>query len=76
MELANFQPVNTFINAAALDGNQTIRVTKDPAITEVDEPTFARLVGSDFKNGHWFFATAGAVLWNFWSSLLNPKVRP
>lgn len=51
MELANFQPVNTFINAATLDGNQTIRVTKDPAITEVDEPTFARLVGSDFKNG-------------------------
>lgn len=51
MELANFQPVNTFINAVTLDGNQTIRVTKDPAITEVDEPTFARLVGSDFKNG-------------------------
>ena len=51
MELANFQPVNTFINAAMLDGNRTIRVTKDPAITEVDEPTFARLIGADFKNG-------------------------
>jgi len=51
MELTNFQPVNTFINAAALDGTQAIRVTKDPAITEVDEPTFARLVDSDFKDG-------------------------
>lgn len=51
MELASFRPVNTFINAAALDGNQTIRVTKDPAITQVDEPTFAKLVDSDFKNG-------------------------
>ena len=51
MELASFRPVNTFISAAALDGNQTIRVTKDPAITQVDEPTFAKLVDSDFKNG-------------------------
>ncbi len=51
MELANFQPINTFINVAALDGNQTLRVIKNPAIAEVDEPTFARLVGSDFRNG-------------------------
>lgn len=51
MELARFRPVNTFINAVTLDGKQTIQVTKDPAITEVDEPTFARLVHSDFRNG-------------------------
>ena len=51
MELASFYPVNTFINAATLDGKLGIRVIKDPAITEVDEPTFARLVSSDFKNG-------------------------
>lgn len=51
MELARFRPVNTFINAVTLDGKKTIQVTKDPAITEVDEPTFARLVDSDFRNG-------------------------
>ena len=51
MELSNFRPVNTFINAVTVDKKQAIRVTKDPAITEVDEPTFAKLIGSDFKNG-------------------------
>ena len=51
MELTSFRPINTFINAASLDGRQAIRVTKAPAITEVDEPTFAKLIDSDFKNG-------------------------
>lgn len=51
MELTSFRPINTFINAASLDGRQAIRVIKDPAITEVDEPTFAKLIDSDFKNG-------------------------
>lgn len=51
MELSSFRPINTFINAASLDGRQAICVIKDPAITEVDEPTFAKLIDSDFKNG-------------------------
>jgi len=51
MEFASFRPINTFIKTATLDGNQTLRVAKDPAVTEVDEPTFAKLVDSDFKNG-------------------------
>jgi hypothetical protein len=51
MELARFRPINTFINAASVDGKQALRVTKDPVITEVDKPIFAKLIGSDFKNG-------------------------
>lgn len=51
MELASFRPVNTFISAATVDGGRAIRVIKDPAITAVDEPTFAKRVGSSFKNG-------------------------
>ena len=51
MEVANFHPVNTFINTYKVEGKETIRVTKDPKVTAVDEATFARLVGSDFKNG-------------------------
>ena len=51
MEVANFHPANTFINTSQVEGKETIRVTKDPKVTAVDEATFARLVGSDFKNG-------------------------
>ncbi len=51
MEVASFHPVNTFIATDKLDGKETIRVTKDPKVTAVDEATFARLVGSEFKNG-------------------------
>jgi len=51
MEIANFRPVNTFINAVEIEGNETIRVTKNPKITEFDEATFAKLIDSEFKNG-------------------------
>ena len=51
MEIANFRPVNTFINTDQIEGKETIRVTKDPKVIAVDEATFARLVESDFRNG-------------------------
>ncbi|MBI3957943.1 MAG: hypothetical protein HY328_03960 [Chloroflexi bacterium] len=51
MEIANFRPVNTFINTDEIEGKDTIRVTKDPKVTVVDEATFAKLTNSDFKNG-------------------------
>ncbi len=51
MEVANFHPVNTFINTYKVEGKETIRVTKDPKVKAVDEATFARLGGSDFRNG-------------------------
>ncbi|MBI5564665.1 MAG: hypothetical protein HY870_07215 [Chloroflexi bacterium] len=51
LEVASFQPVNTFINTDVIEGRETIRVTKDPRVTAFDEATFARLVASDFKNG-------------------------
>ena len=51
MEIANFSPVNTFMNIDKIEGKETIRVTKDPKVTDVDEATFARLIDSDFKNG-------------------------
>jgi hypothetical protein len=51
MEIANFHPVNTFMNTVKIEGKDTIRVTKDPKVTEVDEATFARIIDSDFKNG-------------------------
>ena len=51
MEIANFRPVNTLINTDEIEGKDTIRVTKDPKVTAVDEATFAKLINSDFKNG-------------------------
>lgn len=51
MDINNFRPVNTFINPGKIDGKDTIRVTKDPKVTDVDEATFARLMDYDFKNG-------------------------
>ena len=32
-------------------GKEVVKVIKDSAVTEVDEPTFAKLKGLDFKNG-------------------------
>ena len=46
-----FVPVNSFIETINLDGSEVLRVTKDPKIVEVDEPTFARLENLAFKNG-------------------------
>lgn len=51
MEIANFRPVNTFINIDKIEGKETILVTKDPKVKAVDEATFARLVETDFRNG-------------------------
>lgn len=51
MEIAHFRPVSTFMNTGKIEGKDTIRVTKDPKVTDVDEATFARLIDSDFKNG-------------------------
>lgn len=51
LEIANFNPVNIFINTGKIEGKDTIRVTKDPKVTAVDEATFAKLIDSDFKDG-------------------------
>ena len=50
-ENATLNPVNTFVKIDTVDEKEVVRVTKDPKVQDVDEPTFARLVGSDFKNG-------------------------
>lgn len=50
-DIVNLLPVNTFVTTTRIEGKETIRVTKDPKIVAVDEPTFARLTDSDFKNG-------------------------
>ena len=50
LETNRFTPVKSFISNTEVDGTQVLRVVKDPAITEVDEPTFARLNDVEFHN--------------------------
>jgi hypothetical protein len=50
-DYTDLEPVNTFVKIDQFEGKEVVRVTKDPKVQAVDEPTFAKLVGSDFKNG-------------------------
>jgi hypothetical protein len=45
------QSVQVDVSQAEVMGRTALRVTKDPGVGAVDEPTFARLVGTNFKNG-------------------------
>lgn len=51
MDISQFYPVNTFLNAAEIGGQKTLRVTKDSKVMAADEPTYARLIDADFGNG-------------------------
>jgi len=51
MKVDNFIAVNSFINNLDFEGTEVLRVTKDPKIETFDEPTYARVIGTNFKNG-------------------------
>ncbi|RZK63311.1 MAG: hypothetical protein EOO59_00075 [Hymenobacter sp.] len=46
-----FEAVNVATSREKLGGKTVQRVTKSPTVTAFDEPTYARLVGSNFHNG-------------------------
>lgn len=43
--------VNTFLKNVDLDGVEVLQVVKDPTIVAVDEPTYAKIPDTDFKDG-------------------------
>ncbi len=43
--------VNSFYELQDVDAEEVLRVTKDPAMVPVDEPTYARLKDIEFKEG-------------------------
>lgn len=47
----NIEAVNVFVSQEKVLGKNALRVIKDSAIKEVDEPTFVRITNHDFKNG-------------------------
>ncbi|HEX5352342.1 MAG TPA: hypothetical protein VFW58_11995 [Trichococcus sp.] len=51
MKADNFIAVNSFINNLDFEVTEVLRVMKDPKIEVFDEPTYARVIGTTFKNG-------------------------
>ena len=51
LHLSNLQPVSVSVATARVGQQDAIRVIKDAAVKEVDEPTFAKLEGTDFRDG-------------------------
>lgn len=45
------QPVQVAMSIERLEGYKVVKVVKDSTVKAVDEPTFARVANSDFKNG-------------------------
>ena len=45
------EPINVTMSIEQLTGRETVRVIKDSTVKEVDEPTFVKVKGIDFKNG-------------------------
>lgn len=51
LDVTNFIANKVYMSVENLQGNEVIKVTKDPNVKEVDEPTYARLKDFNFKNG-------------------------
>ncbi|MFW3579380.1 family 16 glycoside hydrolase [Vagococcus fluvialis] len=47
----NFISNDSFISSEQMDGEEVLRVIKDPIVDKEDEPIFAKIVGHDFHNG-------------------------
>lgn len=50
-ETTKIEPVNVTMSIEKLMDKQVVKVIKDSTIKEVDEPTFVRIKGINFKNG-------------------------
>ncbi len=44
-------PSRVFVRSESVIGKKALRVVKDSTVQEADEPTYARVNGTDFKNG-------------------------
>lgn len=49
--ITRLEAVSVSMSTASYGGKSAIRLTKDPAVSEVDEPTFAKLKDVNFRNG-------------------------
>ncbi|MDB5279027.1 MAG: hypothetical protein JWR61_3982 [Ferruginibacter sp.] len=47
----NVEPVHVYLSLEKMKGKNVLKVIKDSSVKEVDEPTFVKIRGIDFKNG-------------------------
>ena len=50
-EKDKLEPTNVSMSFEKLMGKDVVKVTKNPAIKEVDQPTFVKIKGTNFQNG-------------------------
>lgn len=50
-DLNKLEPIQATVSSQTIAGKQALRVLKDTSVKKVDEPTFAKVKGVDFKNG-------------------------
>ncbi|MDP3667083.1 MAG: hypothetical protein Q8R50_10415 [Sediminibacterium sp.] len=48
---SGLEPINVTMSIERLTGKETVRVIKDSTVKEIDEPTFVKVKGIDFRNG-------------------------
>ena len=51
VESSMFEPVKVSTSIEKIRGKEAVKVVKDPAVKEFDEPTFVKIKELDFKNG-------------------------
>jgi hypothetical protein len=51
LDKTNIEAVHVYLSTEKIMGREAIRVVKDSAVKENDEPTFVRIKGISFKNG-------------------------
>jgi hypothetical protein len=47
----NLEPVHVFMSVQKMTGKDVLKVIKDSSVKKVDEPTFVKIKGVNFKNG-------------------------
>ncbi len=50
-EKGKLEPTNVSMSVEKLMGKDVVKVTKNPSIKEVDQPTFVKIKGTNFQNG-------------------------
>jgi len=50
-EKDKLEPINVFMSLEKLMGKDVVKVTKNPALKEVDQATFVKIKGTNFQNG-------------------------
>lgn len=49
--MENWEPIQTFVKSVSIKESEALRVVKDAAVIDVDEPTYAKINDIEFKNG-------------------------